>query len=297
MASVNRRFVQFPHPGREHSPDYGDWKEWNPTRKPNGCDNSHGRKFLEIDGACVGSMDLEQAEKGKLWAWAEWEPESRVLRRFPADEAEMPHYLWEPVWQPRRDYRGLHNTDPFIFDGFYYTNCKQGSLPGLRKLGRGSVIVFGSMKKPYWVVDTVLVVADYVDHIAQDYKQLLLQRAPQSLWHATLSEYDNAKSSLDLRFYQGATHDAPTNGMFSFFPCLPAEQSSPFPRPHIELPTGYFNPNLSQGAKGCAIGAGPVAKSTVRELWHSVAEQVLDQGLRLGVWAQSPGSGVPPSTS
>ena len=90
------------------------------------------------------------------------------------------------------------------------------------------------------------------------------------------------------RFYQGATHDSPMDGMFSFFPCLPAEQGSPFSRPHIELPTEYFNPNLPQGAKGCAIGIGPTAKPTVRELWHSVAEQVLDQGLRLGVGAKSP---------
>ncbi len=111
MASDNRRFIQFPHPGREHSPDHGDWKEWNPTRKPNGCNNSHGRKFLEIDGAWIDSVDSEQAEEGRLWAWAEWEPESLILRCFSTDEVGgMPRYLWEPMWQPRQDYRGLHNT-------------------------------------------------------------------------------------------------------------------------------------------------------------------------------------------
>ena len=159
MALDNRRFVQFPHPGGEHSPDYDDWKEWNATQKPNGRDNPHARKFLEIGGAWLES---DEVREGKLWAWAEWEPESRVLRRFGLHRAGMPRFLWEPTLLPKQDNRGLHNTDPFIFGGFYYTDCKQQSFEGLRHLGRGSVIVFGSRKKPHWVVDTIFVVADYV---------------------------------------------------------------------------------------------------------------------------------------
>ena len=73
MASENRRFVQFPHPGGEHSPDCGDWKAWNPTSK------DHARKFIEVGGAWVDAPNSAATQKGKLWAWAEWEPESRVL--------------------------------------------------------------------------------------------------------------------------------------------------------------------------------------------------------------------------
>ena len=297
VASDNRRFVQFPHPGGEHSPDYGDWKGWNPARKSNGRENPHGRKFLEIGGAWLEDLDSAKTQEGKLWAWAEWEPESRVLRRFRPFGTRMPRYLWEPTLLPKHDYRGLHNTDPFIFGGFYYTDCKQQSFEGLRRLGRGSVIVFGSMKKPHWVVDTVLVVADYVDHTNLDYELLLAGRVPQCYWDTTLGlTCKGSELPIHRRWYRGATHDAPTDGMFSFFPCLPADKGTPFARPHIELPPEYFTLNLSQGAKGCALHAGSLAKSTVRELWTSIAEQIFEQGLLLGVWAESPDSAGSPSS-
>ena len=39
---------------------------------------------------------------------------------------------------PNGAYRGLHNTDPFIFgERFLYSNCKQPSSPRLRSLDRG----------------------------------------------------------------------------------------------------------------------------------------------------------------
>ena len=286
MASDNRRFVQFPHPGGEHSPDYEDWKEWNLVKRP------HARKFLEIGGAWLDALDSGQVTRGKLWAWVEWEPESRVLYRFPPSENGMPRYLWEPTWLPKPDYRELHNTDPFIFDGFFYTDCKQHSYKGLQRLGRGSVIIFGSSKKPYWVVDTVFVVGDYVDHTADDFEFLLEGRVPPCYWDTTLfPTHQRSDTPVNRRWYRGATHDAPIDGMFSFFPCLPAGKRAHFARPQIELPPEYFTPGLSQGVKGCAVHASPLAKSTVKELWHSVAEQVSRQGLLLGIWAESPQSG------
>ena len=286
MASDNRRFVQFPHPGGEHSPDRDEWKEWNRLKRP------HARKFLEIGGAWLAGLDSDEAVRGKLWAWAEWEPESRVLHRFPSSGNGMPRYLWEPIWLPKPDYQKLHNTDPFIFNGFFYTDCKQHSFKGLQQLGRGSVIVFGSSKKPYWVVDTIFVVADYVDHDSADYEYLLEGQVPQCYWDSTLfPTHKRSDTPIARRWYRGATHDAPIDGMFSFFPCLPAEKRACFARPQIELPPEYFTPGLAQGVKGCAVRASPLAKSTVKQLWHTVAEQVLSQGLLLGVLAESPKSG------
>ena len=171
MESENRRFVQFPHPGPEHEPDTHDWKHWHPTTQP------HARKFLQLRGAWWESGNLC---RGDLWTWAEWEPESRLLLRFNDPSTAMPRYLWEPMWIPKQSYEGLHNTDPFIFDGFYYTDCKQ-TLAGLRHLGRGSVIVFGSKRGSNWVLDTVFVVADYVDHTIGDYEGLLQGLVPSAI--------------------------------------------------------------------------------------------------------------------
>ena len=300
MAPENRRFVQFPHPGGEHSPDRGDWKEWNRTSNP------HGRKFLEIGGAWLESLDPGRANEGKLWAWGEWEPESRVLRRFAPSGNGLPRYLWEPILRPKEDCRELHNTDPLIFDGFHYSNCKQQNFKGLKQLGRGSVIVFGSKKGRSWVVDTVFVVADYVDHTDTDYEEQLAERAPQCFRDAVLSTYGAAGpcgsqrcgkagpcDSQRYRWYRGATYDEPVDGMFSFFPCVPAECETPFPRPRIELPQAYFTPSLAQGVKGCAIHAASLDKCTLKELWRSIAEQVLRQGLFLGVAAACPTGGGP----
>ena len=286
VESENRRFIQFPHPGREHAPDSGDWKRWNPTTQ------SHARKFLQVGGAWLDSGGLRE---GDLWAWAEWEPESLLLRRFDVPGTGKPGYLWKPVWSPKQSYRGLHNTDPFVFDGFYYINCKQ-TLEGLRRLGRGSLIVFGSKKGPHWVVDTVFVVADYVDHTLQDYERLLQGLVPECYWDVTLGPtYKGASASSAgvRRFYRGATYDAPVDGMFSFFPCLPAAQDTPFARPRIELPREYFTQTLAQGARGHALRAEPLAESTVKGLWHSIAAQVQRQGLLLCVYAESPARGTP----
>ena len=286
MASENRRFVQFPHPGGEHSPYHGDWKAWNVTQKPNGRDNPHARKFLEIGGAW---LEADEVREGKLWAWAEWEPESRVLRRFDSPNSGMPRFLWQPILLPKHDNRGLHNTDPFIFGGFYYTDCKQQSFEGLRHLGRGSVIAFGSRMKPHWVVDTIFVVADYVDHTTEDYELLLRRRVPQCYWDATLALTPrDARPIINRRLYWGATYDEPIEGMFSFFPCVPAAGNTPFARPHIELPSEYFTPELRQGVKGCAVYASPLSKSTVKMLWDTIVSQILCQGLEIGVMARSP---------
>ncbi len=287
MASENRRFVQFPHPGGEHSPDHGDWKGWNPTSNP------HGRKFLEIAGTWLESLDPEKANEGKLWAWAEWEPESRVLRRFSPPRDGLPSYLWEPTWLPKESYRGLHNTDPLVFDGFYYSNCKQQAFKGLRQLGRGSVMVFGSRKGPHWVVDTVFVVADYVDHADTDYGERLAGRVPQCFQDAVLSTYRDAGSYDSQRWYRGATYDEPVDGMFSFFPCVPAETERPFARPRIELPPAHFTPSLAQGAKGYSLHAVPLDQSTLETLWRSIVEQVLGQGLFLAVAAACPARHTP----
>ena len=285
VVSNNRRFVQFPHPGREQSPDSGDWKEWSRSTREN-----HARKFVEIGGAWLEAVDTEKLKEGKLWAWTEWEAESRVLCRFEPSNAGSPRYLWEPTWRPKQDYRELHNTDPSIFEGFYYSDCRQ-KTKGLRGLERGSVIVFGSMVNGRWVVDTVLVVGDYVDHTSENYKALLAGRVPPYYWDVTLAPtHQDVEPPSNRRLYVGATWDVPVDGMFSFFPCLPAERKTPFARPYVELCREYFTPSLSRTVKGCSR---ILLKSTLKELWSSIAEQVLDQGLLLGVRADSPACGSP----
>ena len=97
-------------------------------------------RWIEKDGS---------ERTGDLWAWGEWEPESDLICKFDSsrDDSRHPRNLWEPHYVPKECYRGLHNTDPFIFGRrFLYSNCGQttDSKRSLKRLDRGSVIAFGS---------------------------------------------------------------------------------------------------------------------------------------------------------
>ena len=70
--------------------------------------------------------------------------------------------------------------------------------------------------------------------------------------------------------------------MYSFFPCLPAgRQPKSFARPKIVLP-GVVSGGMKQNYK-----AEPLASITeARDIWEAVREQVIKQGLAIGIGAQ-----------
>ena len=279
----NRCFVQFSHPGREHEPDPGGGKAWNTW------DTSHARKFMQFRGEWID--EDEGTHSGSLRAWGEWEPESDLTRELnqPGGNWLYPRYLWHPYYVPKDDHQRLHNTDPFIFgDRFLYSNCGQPSKPGLRRLGAGSVIAFGSGRKiegeRRWMLDTVLVVADSVEYAAPEARLVLEDWASDTFLAVTGGPIvDNEEASF--RLYWGATPDEPVNGMFSFFPAMPADGDSGFPRPPLNLPAEYFNPRSWQAPKGLWRER---SSQELRALWNSLASQVWEAGLVLGAYAELP---------
>lgn len=298
---TNIRFVQFPHPGLEHQPGPdGKGKAWNwlknpPTpRKPKGSDNPHRRTFFQIEGARL--MGTEPT-RGPLWAWGEWEAEAKVIRQLAA-QGQEPTTLFEPYWTPKDSFQNLHNTDPLVFGGFYYTDCKQGtsaSLEGMLHLDASSVIVFGSKLDGSWVLDTVFVVAEYVDHCLQNYREKLSNRVPDGYEQVVLGPTYGEHASrrhLPRRLYVGATHETPVNGMFSFFPCMAPNGDRGFARPEIRnnavLTQCYFNPKLSQGMKGHSRSSDALPLETVVKFWEDIRDQVLASGCQLGVRAEMP---------
>lgn len=324
MADDCRCFVQFSHPGPEHRPDRGGGKAWH-RRFKDGRPQSHMRKFMQLRGQWIdaagdgrsGAPGVGTAraaspprtdaagdrQSGALHAWGEWEPESELVTEFsPADGGALhPCYLWRPYYVPKSSYRDLHNTDPFIFGPrFFYSNCFQSSRPGLKRLGKGSVIAFGSSKKidgaRRWMLDTVLVVSDFKDYRASDALDALQDWAPAAFLDVTArplraSPGVNSGPSCGstgeerLRLYRGATPDDPVDGLFSFFPASPASGDTGFPRPLIDLPAEYFNPASSRSPKGLRRNRTP---DELRCLWNRLVEQVRDAGLVLGTRADLP---------
>lgn len=291
-------FIQFPHPGDEHGAHSG--RNWNTTNR------DHKRKFMQFQGEWTDEDN--NRHPGNLRAWGEWERESKLVGKFFHKNGgrHHPNYLWKPYWIPRNTYRCLHNTDPFIFGNcFLYSNCGQSteSKKGLKQIGQGSVIAFGSGKQiegqRKWVLDTVLVVRDSFLYNPLNPREALEGKVPDEFLEVTggplvaWAEEVREGSASDvcapksewLRLYRGATADDPINEMFSFFPAILADGESTFARPVISLNDKYFNSSNWQAPKGAGCY---LCVDTIRDLWGSLVAQVWKEGLVLGTRAAMP---------
>jgi hypothetical protein len=215
---------------------------------------------------------------GEYAFWGEWEAESR-FQRLPKRDKGYPRAVHEPFWRTPLTSSFRQNTDPWVFgECFRYTNCKQyaqGRPAALQRLERGSVILFGGVKEGAFLVDTVFVVASATPWSPD---------APAEVADATLrvvtcesvATHPEGKG-LDLILYDGATPEAPVDGMFSFVPAQPATSNDlGFVKPSISL-VGIVNPKSRQAPKKTWVdGDGAI------EAWTSVRDQVLGHGLVLG---------------
>ena len=295
-----RCFVQFPHPGGEHKPDVHNAIGWNKTRR-NKKPNPHKRKFMQFRGKWIDEDGNPHCDS--LRAWGEWEPESKLILEFDPKDAgsHHPNYLWKPYWVPRNTYRCLHNTDPFIFgDCFLYSNCHQTNQAGLRNLAQGSVIAFGSGKKIKghwkWMLDTVLVVKDSFPYDPLNPHKALKDEdaVPDEFLKVTggpltndpkLKESADSGNAQEFRLCRGATPDDPVDEMFSFFPAIPADGESCFPRPSVTLDKCFFTASNILAPKGAGRN---LCSDTIRDLWGSLVTQVRKNGLVLGTRADMP---------
>jgi len=250
---------------------------------------------MKVGAAFLGKPG-DKAVRGDVVFWGEWEPPSLLLRTFEEPVVEGPRYLFKPVRDPFWEHLPpLMNTDPFVYGGpFLYGNCKQNSRRGptqMQKLKRGSVILFGSNRhKKEFVLDTVLVVDDFVPYTTQDYRSALegrviaeyLPLSPQVISY----EYGVLKPGevQGYRLYRGATPDKPVGGMFSYFPCRPfSEEDAGFARPVVKK-AGVVDDTLS----GWQRMNPQESLEQVEALWREITGQVLAQGLSLCVYADLP---------
>ncbi len=284
-------FVQFLHPGGEHGPGPGGVTPWNPQSRP------HRRKFLVSQGRHVEAPGSGEPKDGRICFWGEWEPPSRVTALGTGGGNGLPRFLHEPFLESRPDYAGAQNTDPFVFwECFHYTGCQQNTKRGptqLRHLRPGSVILFGSHSRGAFLLDTVFVVARFVDHTQADYRRALRGALSDGYRTATIAPWYGESASCrpisissprSYRLYFGATHEEPFRGMFSFFPCQPhVGGTSGFARPGIQI-GGVVTDSLRQGKRLNR----QTSVDDVCRLWDGVVRQVTAQGLRLGVSAVMP---------
>lgn len=275
--------VQFPHPGDEHGPDPGDDRmRWPVATSP------HRRKFMLCRGAWRHGATAGEG-RGELTLWGEWEADSSVLP-VAAAVAGGPEWIHHPLFLgPGAAPAGVvpQNTDPFVFgERFLYTFCRQRREPALRRLARGSLILFGSSLAGSFVLDTVFVVAGSVDHTRADHARTAGSRVGEVFRATTLDPmyaWDHVEGG---RLYSGATARDPVAGMFSFAPCLPAPPVTPFARPRIDFP-GLVDPSVDDRARVLPLDA----VEAVAAVWRRVVAQMEAAGLSLAVGLELPGAG------
>lgn len=267
-------FVQFPHPGREHGESAPGHKGWNI--------GSHGRKFLLSQGLARGRVDRAD-ERAELVFWGEWEPPSWV-DRIAEPVKDGPRWLHRPYQIALQSARGYANTDPYVFgDRFLYSNCRQGS-PGARTrfLAPGTVILFGSSLHGAFVLDTVFVVSRGTDYKAAEARKSLAGCTDESFRAVTLDSIAANLPGCNFRLYEGATPSTAVDGMFSFAPCrLLREAPQGFSRPIISIPE-------VNGALARNYQCRQITRGQARQLWGTVVNQVIDEGLMLATQLATP---------
>ncbi len=280
--------VQFFHPGVEYdrSPSRADWTT---DRQP------HRRKFMEGNGRAIGANGMID---GRLSLWGEWEPQADHVMTFPASGIGFPRRLWRPYWSLGAAPPNRLNTDPMIFGGFRYTVCQQHRLyrgawrqTHLQRLAPGSVILFGSNLRGDFMLDTVFVVRDSRRHDPTTYRELDIPRDYFEVTIATLYKgigedgcCKTPEPGDQYTLYDGATVDAPADGLYSFVPCQPLNGSTPrgFRRPTVR------HMGLSQTQTqhyGIPIEGD---REAIRAVWLDTRDQVLNQGLHLATWLDFP---------
>jgi len=280
------QIIQFTHPGPEHSHDKQNpfHKSWN-IRK-------HKRKFMHVKGQYVINDELKS---GELMFWGEWEPPSTVTKLRAQITSFHPAWLHKPylpdfIPNPISNNKSYQNTDPFVFDkAFKYFICKQfkpktGKTTKLSSLDKGSIILFGSTgnqnkPSPFFQLDTVFVIADYIDYDSSD---------PKALSSSELDFYNKVvfkmafpyptEKSMKLRLYVGATYENTFNGMYSFSPSkLYTKDNTTFPRLALK-DLKYLTNNLNAAPK-----TNVVSIDDALQFWNKIRTISRENGLVEGV--------------
>ncbi|HEY8644880.1 MAG TPA: hypothetical protein VIL77_03275 [Gaiellaceae bacterium] len=276
------RFVQFPHPGPEHTAGPSGIRPWPLGSEP------HRRTFMQSQATYRRAIDGGD-QHGDVAFWGEWEGEAQLVTAL-EPTPRGPSWLCAPNPHgapPPPDEEGTppQNTDPFVWgDTMRYSACRQPTNRKLRNLGRGSLILFGSSVGGAFVLDTLLVVAGWAEHSRETFRHQLAGVTSEEHMRATLGPWHGWNTDQTFRLYVGATTANPVEDMYSFVPCQPAAGARGFPRPAIEI-EGLIKPDLRMQTGS----SEPLELSALQTLWRNTAGQVLDDGLALATRLDLPG--------
>lgn len=225
----------------------------------------HKRKLI-INEISFLNKHNEVCTTDNGYFWGEWEAESDCQKRdnfylhsikYPS-EIETNKKIAYCNKCGKDEYQVL-NTDPYVFGNYFiYSNCMQDRYRNLKALKENDLIIFGSQKNNFFIIDTVFVVD----------KQIRKEDCSKCFIRATGNLIDDT-----YLIYKGKTFKE-DNGLFSFFPC----STQPFERPRIVI--NGTNDAQKQGVAYIRVNSV--------EVWNSIKKQVIKSGCMLGIYAKEP---------
>jgi hypothetical protein len=285
---------QVNHPGREqnisykvrnnHTNDYKFYDDsttqgiryWN-RMKVNGKNNSHKRKFMEVDGKYVEGLNSRKEKLGTLRFWGEYEGHSQ----FELIKIHKRTKYWNEPYAVHIPFfcdKNINdqNTDPFIFgDYFYYSVCKKKKLKNLQA---GDIVIFGSefgkKNRVQFYLDTVLVIDNHNPTIESN------EIKDKIFLESTINRLGKEDCSNGFRtIHIGQKFEG--NEIFSFFPAKPSNGTY-FGRPILNTEKLKFQ---TPGARTGCFSRELKGNESIQSIWEQIVNSVIEQGFVLGTHA------------
>lgn len=277
--------VQFMHPGGEQIIRNSIPKKEIIAPKMPWNYKGHRRKFICQPGAYIDDNGCV-VNSEKIYFWGEWESES-LFYNVTSSSINGPVYChcelivnkvatYKPI-PPKTCF--LQNTDPYVFgDSFKYAICQQRGK--LKTLDKGSIIMFGSHLGGKFVLDTVFVVAGWIDYEISR-KKLTISNSSlltQTYIDVVLDPYARSITKASHRIYFGATPTNSVDGMYSFVPCSLTGQ---FARPIVCHSIIPVSDKLTQRYK-------IIDETCSQKIWRDLVGITKAAELKLGVFIKEP---------
>jgi hypothetical protein len=168
-------------------------------------------------------------------------------------------------------------TDPLLFDGpFIYNLTRQERYARLRELTPGDLVIFGARSHCGFLLDTVFVVGKKFSYdqgrSLHPSTSTVTRVSVDPLIRPTDGRGTHPQERPQFSWYNGATPDDRSDGMYSFTPALP----------HVGTPQTFSRPVVSDCAGITNTMPVQYLHAPPREVWMTLAQRTCAFGLGLG---------------
>lgn len=253
---------------------------WNTEKR-------HYRKLLLNKGNCLKGLNSNPIE-GDLLFWGEWEAPS-VFRPF--KKKSFSNGVHIPFLNDADNQDSFQNTDPYIFgSNFKYACCSQTGI--MKKLDKGSLILFGTTTNEGFMLDTVFVVKEHeeAESICENKAKNFSETYRKATIHRMKDHYVSCKKrNSKNRIYSGLSWSE-NKDIFSFVPCKLVNRKEKLYQHSKKLCLPPNSERLSFNVSKQKVGHpyNHFNGMDSVEVWKEIVNFALEQEYYLGVYFEEP---------